>query len=345
MDGVIMENQELKGIIEALLFATQDPLTASQIKRLLKVEKQAVDPVDQEEVSDQVSAEGVDDESVSSEEVVIEVATESPSEDVEQPASEEFSENSEPIQDSEDSALQQLLAKKEQMESEISAHDIKRILKEMDEECQANPARGYEIFKVGDGYILRSKLQYAPYLRNLQKMPKPRLSAPAMETLSVIAYQQPVTRSRVDEIRGVDSGGVVKTLLDRDLIRIVGKSEEPGRPILYGTTLNFLETFNLNSLSDMPTLKDLEMLDDQILSDSAATSSDESTMEFEESETESEEVSAIVFDEGDDSEALVEDLENSMLAIKDLEKKIFTPEEKPQEGAEPVMNQETQEAN
>ena len=83
-----------------------------------------------------------------------------------------------------------------------------------------------------------------------------RLSRAQLETLSIVAYRQPITRPEIDDIRGVDSGGSLKTLLERQLVRILGKKEEPGRPLLYGTTREFLEFFNLRDLKDLPTLRE-----------------------------------------------------------------------------------------
>jgi segregation and condensation protein B len=81
---------------------------------------------------------------------------------------------------------------------------------------------------------------------------------PALETMAIIAYRQPLTKVEVEEIRGVNADGVIKTLLDRRFIKIVGKKEAPGRPLLYGTTREFLEYFGLKDLTELPTLKDLE---------------------------------------------------------------------------------------
>lgn len=342
-----MNQTELKSIIEALLFATQDPLSTTQLKKLLKIEEPVLDSsLPQEPDGEEPRADLTHDTENSGESssnhvesatLLEEKSPDSNTGDLESTQDKNLEENlqndleatSSLPADAEgkvalDDPMSQLLALRQEMDSEVSAQDIRQILKELDEEYNHNPARGFELFKVGDGYLLRSKLALAPYLRNLQKMPKPRLSAPAMETLSVIAYQQPVTRARVDEIRGVDSGGVVKTLLDRELIRIVGKSEEPGRPILYGTTLNFLESFNLGSLSDMPTLRDLELLDEQVMPSSISAEQ----AEVEERDVFSmEDPAPMTYEVLDDSEALVEDLENSLEAIKDLEKKIFAPEQ------------------
>jgi len=89
---------------------------------------------------------------------------------------------------------------------------------------------------------------------------KPPWAGPALETLAIIAYRQPITRAEVEELRGVDAGGVIKSLLDKKLIKIVGKKDVPGRPMIYGTTREFLEAFGLKDLKSLPTLKDMAEL-------------------------------------------------------------------------------------
>ena len=215
---------------------------------------------------------------------------------------------------------QQLVAAKDQLEEEISVSDIKKCLGELAEECRSS-TRGFVLVEVAKGYQFRTRPEHAVYIRQLQKNPKNRLSAPSMETLAILAYQQPMTRAKIEEIRGVDSGGVLKTLLDRDLARIVGRSSEAGRPILYGTSQTFLETFGLNSLSELPTLKDLET--------SFAPAPNDFISAEEELAAESleEEVSPAVDEVDKESVLLVSELENSMRNLSDLEKKIFDQEE------------------
>src|SRR5829696_736959 len=89
------------------------------------------------------------------------------------------------------------------------------------------------------------------------------MSRAQVETLAIVAYRQPITRPEIDDVRGVDSGPVLKTLLERDLVRILGKKDEPGRPMLYGTTAQFLEFFGLRALSDLPTLREFTELSDE----------------------------------------------------------------------------------
>ena len=110
------------------------------------------------------------------------------------------------------------------------------------------------IVEVAEGFQLRTRPEFAPWLVRMQGVPAAvRLSNPAMETLTVIAYRQPIPRTDVERIRGVQCGDLIRQLLDQDLAKIVGRSEELGRPFLYGTTQKFLRIFGLGSLNDLPT--------------------------------------------------------------------------------------------
>ena len=122
--------------------------------------------------------------------------------------------------------------------------------------------RPYEIVNVAGGYQFRTRPEYGALLQKTQPERKIRLSRPALETVAVIAYKQPVTRAEIEDLRCVDCGGVLKSLLERDLIRIVGRRDSPGRPALYGTTSFFLETFGLGTLRDLPALREMEALDE-----------------------------------------------------------------------------------
>jgi len=122
------------------------------------------------------------------------------------------------------------------------------------------PHGGIELVEVGGGWRLRTPPALAPMVRRLWPDRAARLSGAALEVLSIVAYRQPCTRLEIEDVRGVDCGGVLRALLERRLVRIVGKKDEPGRPLLYGTTPEFLETFSLPNLRSMPTLRDLESL-------------------------------------------------------------------------------------
>jgi segregation and condensation protein B len=120
--------------------------------------------------------------------------------------------------------------------------------------------RAFEICQVAGGYQMRTLPQFAPYLQQTLSQRPLRLSQAALETLSIVAYRQPVTRAEVEHIRGVDVGAVLRSLIERKLVRIAGHREVPGRPMLYATTKRFLEVFELDRLEDLPTLRDLREL-------------------------------------------------------------------------------------
>jgi segregation and condensation protein B len=123
--------------------------------------------------------------------------------------------------------------------------------------------RGIVLDEVAGGWVFRTAAQYAPFVRELASERPVRLTRAQVETLAIVAYRQPITRPEIDDIRGVDSGATLKLLLERELLRILGKKDEPGRPILYGTTTGFLELFSLKSLKDLPTLKEFTELSEE----------------------------------------------------------------------------------
>jgi segregation and condensation protein B len=123
--------------------------------------------------------------------------------------------------------------------------------------------RGVVLHEVGGGFQFRTNPMNAHWVRQLLAGKPVKVSRAQLEVLSIIAYRQPITRPEVDEIRGVDSGATIKALLDRGLIRVLGKKEEPGRPMLYGTSKEFLEFFNLKDLKDLPTLREFYELSEE----------------------------------------------------------------------------------
>jgi segregation and condensation protein B len=120
--------------------------------------------------------------------------------------------------------------------------------------------RGFELVEVAGGFQLRTRPELAEWLQRLERERPARLSRAALETLAVVAYRQPATRAEVEHVRGVDCGPVLRSLLERHLVRIAGHRDAPGRPMLYGTTRRFLEVFGLASLDELPSLRDLEEL-------------------------------------------------------------------------------------
>ena len=122
-------------------------------------------------------------------------------------------------------------------------------------------ARAFEIVEVAEGYQILTRQEFAPYLERFDNVPRStRLSGPAIETLAIIAYRQPLGRLEVEYIRGVGASGVIRTLQDRRLIDIVGRAEGLGRPLLYGTTKHFLEHFGFRSLEDLPRPEELPIV-------------------------------------------------------------------------------------
>ncbi len=126
--------------------------------------------------------------------------------------------------------------------------------------CGEYTERGIHLSEVAGGWQFRTAAENAQWVQQLIGGKPVRLSRAQLETMAIIAYRQPITRPEIDEVRGVDSGGTLKVLLDRDLIRVLGKKEEPGRPLLYGTTKEFLTFFNLNDLRELPTLREYHEL-------------------------------------------------------------------------------------
>ena len=121
--------------------------------------------------------------------------------------------------------------------------------------------RAFQIYELGGGYQILTRPELAPYLERFDTVPQnARLSAPALEVLAVIAYRQPIGRAEVEEIRGVGSSGVLRTLLDRGVVEVVGRGEGLGRPLLYGTTGRFLEHFGFRSLEDLPRPEELAVV-------------------------------------------------------------------------------------
>lgn len=120
--------------------------------------------------------------------------------------------------------------------------------------------RGICLEEVAGGWQFTSNPRYGEYVRRLFRSRGGKLGRSSLETLAIIAYRQPVTRAEIEYLRGVDSGGVLKTLLDKRLIKILGKKDIPGKPLIYGTTREFLSLFGLKDLASLPTLRDIQDL-------------------------------------------------------------------------------------
>ena len=148
--------------------------------------------------------------------------------------------------------------------SKVEPIEIKAVVDELIEFYQD---RGMVLHKVSGGFQFRTHEKSSFWVQKLIAGKPVRLSRAQVETLAIVAYRQPVTRPDIDEIRGVDSGGTLRVLLERNLVRILGKKEEPGRPLLYGTSSQFLDFFNLSELKDLPTLREFHELTDESVSE------------------------------------------------------------------------------
>ena len=157
---------------------------------------------------------------------------------------------------SEPLSVQRLLA----VIGDVTKAEVTQALQSLGEELEQE-GRGLRLAEVAGGFRLLTKQEYAGWIKRLDKSRSTaKLSRSALESLAIIAYKQPIVRSEIEEIRGVETSGVVRTLLERKLVRIVGRKEVPGRPIMYGTTKYFLEHFGLNDLSQLPPLREFKEL-------------------------------------------------------------------------------------
>ncbi|EKD70408.1 MAG: condensin subunit ScpB [uncultured bacterium] len=201
--------------------------------------------------------------------------------------------------------------------------DIKAVLKAIRERYEHT---GIELHEVASGYRLQAKAELSPWLSKLWEERAPRYSRAFMETLAIIAYKQPITRAEIEEIRGVTvSSNIVKTLQEREWVRIIGFREVPGKPAIYGTTKEFLDHFNLKSLTDLPTLaefKNVEAQEEQLQVQLAIENSD---IGPDNSEVIPEEREAIIVESIEISETItIESTEDNDINLTDLEENPVT---------------------
>ncbi|HEX5034627.1 MAG TPA: SMC-Scp complex subunit ScpB, partial [bacterium] len=216
-----MESIRLKSFLESLIFVSEHPL---------KIPEMLVAVQNYEELLAKGGAEAPGDE------------------EGEEPVARGFSSAA-------SDPASQLEAVAEREAEKIGRSEIIQALEDLAAEYRTQDQRGIVLAEVANGWQFRTKPENAAILQQFSQ-PKPtKISKPSLETLAIVAYKQPITRVEIDLIRGVDSGGVLKTLLEKNLVRIVGKKDEPGKPMLYGTTQDFLELFQLKSLQELPTLK------------------------------------------------------------------------------------------
>lgn len=154
------------------------------------------------------------------------------------------------------------LAEIEEVLDETNADSIKELIAKLNQEYQAT-GRSFKISEVAGGFQLATEPEYSPWLKKLYKSRlREKLTRPSLETMAIVAYRQPVTKPDIEGIRGVNVDGVVSTLLDRGLIKILGRKETVGRPLIYGTTRQFLEHFGLGSLNDLPKPEEFSRVED-----------------------------------------------------------------------------------
>jgi segregation and condensation protein B len=249
----------VKAKIEAIIYATEEPVTLNQLATLLKDAVFAELRAEEEArlALNEIVSDGKpnvdDDEFADAAEETVAVAAESGL----QP-------------DSSDGKLTLPQDLSQQQQSELEKEDSKRVkervsrvLAELTAEYSPSD-RGMEIRQIAGGYRMGTKPEHHDVVVSFAKSLKPpvRLSMQALETLAVIAYKQPVTVPEISEIRGVDSSGVIATLLDRKLITTSGRKQVIGRPILYRTTKEFLLRFGLNNVAELPSMEEFEKLGD-----------------------------------------------------------------------------------
>jgi segregation and condensation protein B len=254
----------LKAKVEAIIYATEEPVTLNELSALLK-DAALVDLRAEEEarlalnetVYDGPPPPGAeDDKTYSIEEAAAEIADE--------PSMLAGILPSEPVQPEQPAAVSEedkRADEKEQLKA-VKAH-LSSIIDELIADY-ASPTRGMEIRQIASGYRMATKPEHHDVVVNFAKSLKPpvRLSLQALETLAVIAYKQPVTVPEISEIRGVDSAGVIATLLDRKLVTTGGRKQVIGRPILYKTTKEFLMRFGLKDIGELPSMEEFEKLGD-----------------------------------------------------------------------------------
>jgi len=227
-------------------------------------------------------------------------------------------------------------------EAGVTEDQISEAIQSIRNSWNDDSSRGLQLSEIAGGYQFRTKESCAQWIQKLNVPKAMKLSQPALETMAIIAYRQPIVRSEIEQIRGVDVGAVLKTLLERNLIRIIGRKDEPGTPLIYGTTREFLETFNLKNLHELPTLSDIEELarrqvETQTPLKIVKGGDDESTEviddDEDEEEDEEEDTEIIKEEEDEDEEALVK-LEKGIKDLRRLEREVFPkpPQQATEEG-------------
>jgi segregation and condensation protein B len=248
----------LKAKLEAVVYAAEEPVTLAQLATIFAAEVSLGLPEAPEPAMEQIPLEGLAPETVAEEAPTVEGATPvvedaAPAVEGTAPAAEDGSVKAEGSEGDEKKMARQ------------RDRQIRQVLQQVMDELIAeytNGERGMEIREIAGGYRMATKPEYHDAVRGFVKSLKPpmKLSLQALETLAVIAYKQPVTAPEVSEIRGVDSGGVLGSLVSRKLITTAGRKPVIGRPILYKTTKEFLLRFGLKDVNDLPSMEEFEKM-------------------------------------------------------------------------------------
>jgi segregation and condensation protein B len=248
----------LKAKLEAVVYAAEEPVTLAQLATIFAAEVSLGLPEAPEPATEQIPLEGLAPETVAEEAPTVEGATPvvedaAPAVEGTAPAAEDGSVKAEGSEGDEKKMARQ------------RDRQIRQVLQQVMDELIAeytNGERGMEIREIAGGYRMATKPEYHDAVRGFVKSLKPpmKLSLQALETLAVIAYKQPVTAPEVSEIRGVDSGGVLGSLVSRKLITTAGRKPVIGRPILYKTTKEFLLRFGLKDVNDLPSMEEFEKM-------------------------------------------------------------------------------------
>lgn len=149
----------------------------------------------------------------------------------------------------------------------VEPKEIREVLQALAAEYEDRKG-GFYLTEVAGGFQIRTRPEYNEWIKRLIQPNPPRISKAALETLAIIAYKQPIIRSDIEHIRGVDCGGILRLLLERKFIRVLGRKEIPGRPLIYATTKQFLEVFDLKDLRDLPSPKEIEAFGKSMLDES-----------------------------------------------------------------------------
>ena len=256
----------LKAKLEAVIYAAEEPVTLAQLATIFaeEVPLEPQDVTDPETGSRQIPLEGLasDAEPVAEGEPVSEAAPEATPEAT---LDEEAKEGNE---------------KKAARQRDRSVRQALQVVLDELIADYANTDRGMEVREIAGGYRMATKPEYHDAVRGFVKSLKPpmKLSLQALETLAVIAYKQPVTAPEVSEIRGVDSGGVLGSLVSRKLITTAGRKQVIGRPILYKTTKEFLLRFGLKDVNDLPSMEEFEKMAGELAESEAAGETQDAAM-------------------------------------------------------------------